>query len=61
MRSIKSPFWRQFSLRNLACPFGHGLDCAAQASLLVLRTGAKIIDFLARSSFATDSALSLKN
>jgi len=55
LRPRKSPFWRQFSLHSLACPFGHGLVCAARASLLALRTGVKIIDFLGHSSFATAS------
>ena len=63
VRPIKSPFWRHFSLRLLACPFGHGLICVAPdtfwASLLALRIGVKIIDFLRHSSFATASKVYL--
>jgi hypothetical protein len=48
-------------LRLLACPFGHGLVCAAPdtfwASLLALKTGVKIIDFLEHSSFAIASLI----
>jgi hypothetical protein len=55
VRPIKSFFWRQFSPHLLACPFGHGLVCAARASMLALKTGVKIIDFLGHSSFATAS------
>jgi hypothetical protein len=57
MRLIKSPFWHHFSPPLLACPFGHGLVCATRASLLALKTGVKIIDFLGHSSFATASNL----
>jgi hypothetical protein len=55
-RVNKSPFCRHFSSRFLACPFGHGLVCTARTSLLVLRTGVKIIDFLWHSSFAIASS-----
>jgi hypothetical protein len=49
------PFGANSRRFSLACPFGHGLVWAARASLLALRTGVKIIDFLGRSSFATAS------
>ena len=55
MHPRKSPFCRQFSPRFLACLFKLGLDSAARASMLALRTGVKIIDFLWHSSFATTS------
>ena len=55
LRPIKSPFWRHFSPRFLACPFGHGLVCSARAGMLALRIGVKIIDFLGHSSSATAS------
>jgi len=57
MRPIKSPFWSQFSPCFLACPSGHGLVCAARASLLALKTGIKIIDFLRHSSFTITSSI----
>ena len=59
MHPKKSPFCRQFFPRFLACLFKQGLVSAAQAtigaSMLALRTGVKIIDFLWHSSFATTS------
>ena len=53
LHPIKSPFCRQFSLRFLACLFKQGLVSTARTSMLALRIGVKIIDFLWHSSFAT--------
>ncbi|HSW86732.1 MAG TPA: Lpg1974 family pore-forming outer membrane protein [Rhabdochlamydiaceae bacterium] len=58
VRPIKSPFCRHFSLRLLAYLFKYGLVGAARASMLALKTGGKIIDFLGHSSFATTSGIS---
>jgi len=48
---LKAPYRSTpyFSLLLLACPFGHGLVGAARASMLALKTGVKIIDFLRHS------------
>jgi hypothetical protein len=54
MRLRKSPFWRQFSPPPPRLPAWARLPSARlKASQLALRIGAKIIDFLRHSSFAS--------